>query len=343
MSRNLVSKRVSVADSPEAINDMFIGNKWSDGLPIIPPTLEAVEKMLDGTNRNSEDVVTSVPPSWREATVEKIAINAVMAGCRPHYLPIIITAVEAMCEKSFNLNGVQVTTHPVSVLLIINGPIVRKLNINSKSGAFGPGWQSNASIGRAIRLILMNIGGAFPGGLDMATQGQPSKYTFCIAENEDENPWTPLHVERGFDASVSTVTVCATENPHNINEHSAVAAEEILITISGTVATMGNNNIISQNGEPIIALGPEHAQTIAKEGFSKNDVRSFIYEKARIPRRSFHSRAIKQYFQNMNDESSIPIVKEKADIMIIVVGGPGKHSSFLPTFGDSRSLTKVIR
>lgn len=342
MSHKLISKRIQVADSYEVINNLFIEKKWSDGLPIIPPTLESVERMLNGTKRSSEDVVAVVPPIFGEATVEKIAINAVMAGCLPDYLPLIITAVEAMCEKPVNLRGVQVTTHPASLLLIVNGPVIKDLDINSKSGTFGPGWRSNATIGRAIRLILMNIGGAFPGQIAMSTQAQPSKYTFCIAENEEENPWEPLHVERGFEASASTVTVAATENPHNINEHSAVTAEEMLTTIAGTIATMGNNNIISQNGEPIIALGPEHAATLARDGLSKNDIRAFLHEKARVPRNRFHKRAIQQYYANLDEDSLIPMVKEKNDLMIVVVGGPGKHSSFLPTFGDSRSVTKAI-
>ena len=150
-----------VADSVEAVNNFFLEKGWSDGLPIIPPTKEAVEEMLAGTTRDPADVVTEVPPKWGVATVEKIAINAVMAGCLPGYLPLIITAVEAMCEESLNLFGVQNTTHPAGILLIVNGPIAKALNINSKSGAFGPGWRSNATIGRAIRLVQMNMGGPF--------------------------------------------------------------------------------------------------------------------------------------------------------------------------------------
>ena len=297
--------------------------------------------MAAGTNREPADVVAAIPPLWGEATVEKIAINAVMAGCLPEYMPLIITAVEAMCEEPFNLYGVQPTTHPVAPLLIVNGPVARKLNINSKSGAFGPCWRSNATIGRAIRLILLNIGGAFPGKMDMSTQGQPSKYTFCIAENEEENPWEPLHVERGFDASTSTVTVVDAENPHNINDHTAISAEEVLATIIGSITTMGSNNILVGRGNPILALGPEHAATIAKDGFSKNDVKAFIYEKARIPRREFSERAIKRYYANMDEDALIPVVARKEDLIVIVVGGPGKHSSFLPVFG-SQSVIKAI-
>ena len=338
----LTSNRIIVSNNYQTINQTFIEKQWSDGLPIVPPTIQAVENLLTGTKLSPEEIVASIPPNWSEASVEKIAINSVMAGCRPEYLPVIITAIQAMCEKPFNLFGVQATTHPTSPLLIINGPLGKKLEINSKTGCFGPGWQSNATIGRAIRLILMNIGGAFPGKTAMPTQAQPSRYTFCVAENEEDNPWQPLHVERGYDAATSTVTVCAPENPHNINERIALSGEEILHTIAGSIATMGTNNIQTQNGEPIIAFGPEHAQAIARDGFSKNDVRAFLFEKARIPRNRFHARAIKQYYSELAEEALIPITKNKEDIMILVLGGQGKHSSFMPTFGDSRSITKAI-
>ncbi len=341
MSQRLSSEKVQVDDSAEAINNLFFEKGWSDGLPVIPPTEEAVERMLAGINRDPADVVAAIPPWYGEATVEKIAINAVMAGCLPEYLPLITTAVAAMCEAPFKLYDVQPTTHPVAPLLIVNGPIAKKLNINSKSGAFGPGWRSNATIGRAIRLLLMNIGGAFPGKADMSTQGQPSKYSFCIAENEEANPWEPLHVERGFDASTSTVTVVAAENPHNINEHTAITAEEVLTSIIGSITVMGSNNFLRRQGNPVLALGPEHAATIAKGGFSKSDVRAFVYEKARIPRRKFYKGAIQQYYADLDEDALIPITAKKEDLIVIVVGGPGKHSSFLPVF-EVQSVTKAI-
>ncbi len=187
----------------------------------------------------------------------------------------------------------------------------------------------------------MNIGGAFPGKLDMSTQGQPSKYTFCIAENEEDSPWEPLHVERGFDASTSTVTVVGVENPHNINDHTAITAEEVLTTVVSTMTTMGNNNVLSQGGSPILALGPEHAATIAEGGFSKSDVKAYIHEKARMPRRNFYERAIQHYYPNLDDDALIPITPKKEDIIVIVVGGAGKHSSFLPG-RSSLSVTKAI-
>ncbi|MFC2002022.1 hypothetical protein ACFLUZ_05950 [Chloroflexota bacterium] len=342
MNKKLTSEKVQVADSAEAVMDLFLEKGWSDGLPVIPPTEEAVARMLAGTNRDPADIVASIPPRWAKATVEKIAVNAVMAGCLPEYLPLLITAVEAMCEEPLHLLGIQPTTHPGSVLLIVNGPIAKKLDINSKSGAFGPGWRSNATIGRAIRLILMNIGGAFPGKTDMSTQGQPCKYTFCIAENEDDTPWEPLHVERGFEAATSTVTVASAENPHNINDHFAINSEQLLSTIVSTMTNAGNNNVLVQHGQPILALGPEHAATLAKDGFSKSDFKAYIHEKARVPRKEFHERTIERYYSHLAEDALIPITPKKEDIIVIVVGGPGKHTSFLPTLGESYSVTKAI-
>jgi hypothetical protein len=333
MGERFSSEIVLVTDSPEALNQFFIERGWSDGLPIVPPTEEAVETMLAGVNGEPNDIVARIPPAWGQATLEKIAINAVMAGCLPEYMPLIVTAVKTMCEQPFKLQSLQPTTHPASPLVIVNGPIARKLNINSKAGAFGPGWRSNATIGRAIRLILMNIGGAFPGKLDMSTQGQPSKYTFCIAENEEESPWEPLHVEKGFDVSASVVTVAGVENPHNINDHTAVTAEEVLTTIVGSIATLGSNNVLAQRGNPVLALGPEHAATIAKGGFSKRDVKAYIHEKARIPRNRLYEGLVTRRFPDLGEDASIPVTLNQEDLIIIVVGGAGKHSSFLPSFG----------
>jgi hypothetical protein len=303
--------------------------------------VEAVETMLAGIKRDPSEVVATIPPCWGKATIEKIAINATMAGCLPEYMPVIVTTIEAMAVERFRLAEIQPTTHPVAPLLIVNGPVAKKLNINSKSGAFGPCWRANATIGRAIRLILLNIGGAFPGKLDMSTQGQPSKYTYCIAENEEDSPWEPLHVERGFDVATNTVTVAAVENPHNINDPVAITGEELLISISSAVTNTGSNNVLFQEGSPVIALCPEHAATIASGGFSKSDVRDYIYEKSRIPLNRFYPRAIQNYYSGWGENETVPITARKEDIIIIVVGGSGKHSAYLPAFIPP-SITKAI-
>ena len=341
MNHKFSSEKVTVADSIEAVNNLYIENGWSDGLPIIPPTEQAAEKMLSGTKRDPTEVLAKIPPSWSEATIEKIAINAVMAGCLPEYMPVIMTAVEAMCEEKFRLGEIQPTTHPVAPLIIVNGPIAKKLDINSKAGAFGPCWRANATIGRAIRLILLNIGGAYPGKLDLSTQGQPCKYTYCIAENEEDSPWEPLHVERGFPAATSTVTVVACENPHNINEHVGINGAEILTSICNAVMSTGTNNILFQAGTPVIALCPEHAAAIAAVGFSKQDVRDYIYENSKIFLKRFYTRQIETYFSGWDENALVPITRRKEDLIIIVVGGTGKHSSYLPAFLPP-SVTRAI-
>jgi len=339
----LTSQRFRVADSIEAVNRLYYGRGWTDGLPIVPPTEEAVERMLSSVDRDPQEIVAAIPPKCGQATVEKMAINAVMAGCLPEYLPVIIAALEAMNEDRFNLFGVQVTTHPCAPLVIVNGPIRKKLDLNCGYGVFGPAWRANATIGRAIRLVLMNIGGAVPGPLDKATHGHPGKYSFCIAENEEENPWQPLHVERGFSPGDSTVTVTAVEAPHNINDHASITGMGTLKTCAGTLAAVGSNNAFFIGGEPLLILGPEHAATIARDGFSKNDVKAFLFENARIPVSAFSEENIRQRYSDVAPDSRIPIAKRKEDIMVLVAGGAGKHSCCLLTLGSpSLSVTRSI-
>jgi hypothetical protein len=198
---------VEAEEDLEQINRDYYMRGWTDGLPIIPPTEARVQRMLDGTRRDPQTLLGRIPPRWGDVTVEKVAINALMAGCLPDYMPVLLTAVEAMLEPEFNLYGIQATTHPVAPLLILNGPVVRDLDVNNSYNAYGPGWRSNATMGRAIRLLLLNVGGGLPGQGDRSTQGSPAKFSYCIAENEARNPWTPLHVDRGFASTVSTVTV----------------------------------------------------------------------------------------------------------------------------------------
>jgi hypothetical protein len=328
-------------DSFAELNELYYERGWTDGLPIMPPTEAAVAAMLRGTDRAPDEVVGVLPPRQGEATVERIAINAVMAGCLPEYLPVVIAAVEAVADPAFNLDGVQATTHPVAPLIVVNGPLAKRLQINSGYNCFGQGFRANATIGRALRLILMNVGGGIPGSGDRATQGSPAKYTYCIAENEDANPWEPLHVERGHGRDVSTVTVFGCEGPHNIQEHYSNSGEGILLTIAGAMGQAGSNNIL-RHGYPLLTLGPEHAATIAGDGFSKADVKRFIWERARYP----IDRLSPEYAAELrpfNGDDMARIAEQPDDITVIVAGGSGKHSSWQPTFGGfTRSVTRVI-
>jgi len=338
----LVSQRIEVADDFEAVQRLYLERGWSDGLPVMPPTPERVEAMLAATDLGSQHVVAEIPPNWGAATVEKLAVNAVMAGCLPEYLPVLIAAVEAMSDAAFNLYGIQATTHPCAPLLIVNGPIRDALGLNRSSGAFGPGWRANATIGRAVRLALLNVGGAYPGVGDMSTQGAPSKYGYCVAENEEERPWEPLHVERGFLPEQSTVTVLAGEPPHNINDREGRSAADLLTTVAGAIAVTGANNAYS-GGETLLALSPEHAAAIAKDGFGKRDVKEWLHQRARVPLERYNPETIMVRFHPVPD-GPVPIVSTPDDLAIIVLGGPGKHSSWIPTFGGTtRSVTREIR
>ena len=325
-----VSPRVEVADEYEAVQGLFLAKGWGDGLPVVPPTPARVEAMLAAGEAEGRDDFgvaekLEIPPNWGEATPEKMAINAVMAGCRPEHFPVVVAAVRAITDPAFNLYAIQATTHPCAPLVIVNGPIREKLGMNSGSGAYGPGWRSNAVIGRAVRLILLNVGGAYPGSGDMSTQGAPSKYGYCVAENEEGNPWEPLHVERGFSPEQSAVTVVAGEPPHNINDHTGSSAEDILTIVAGAMAVTGANNAYT-GGETLLALGPEHAATIALDGLSKDDVRDWLNERAQVPLERYTEETMLERFGRV-PEGPVPMVGSREDLAIIVLGGPGKHPS----------------
>jgi hypothetical protein len=345
---NLVSEMIKVEDDVDLVNELFYGRGWTDGLPIIPPTEERVLRMLSSVGRDPQETVALLPPLNAAATVEKIAVNAVMAGCLPDYLPVLIAAVEAIVDEKFHLLAIQTTTHPCAPLVVVNGPIAKKIGMNSSKSAFGPGGRANATIGRALRLVMVNVGGGIPGKIDKSTQGQPAKYTYCVAENEEESPWQPLHVERGFSLEESTVTVFAAEGPHNINDHESITGRGILMTAAATMATAGNNNLGAYDGEPILVLAPEHAATIARDGFSKEDVKDFIFEHARLPLKMLSEEQIRarrsspQRYGEFTESEFIPVSKREY-IVVMVVGGEGKHSCFVPTFGLSYSATKRIR
>lgn len=343
---DVTADRVRLTDDIVSVNDYFYDQGLSDGLPIVPPTPERVLAMLQFCDRDADEVLGSMPPGYTEASVQRLAVNAVMAGCQPEFFPVVLTAVEAMLAEEFNLLGVQATTHSVSPLVIVNGPIARELTINGGAGLFGPGWRANATIGRAIRLILLNIGGAYPGSTDKSTFGSPAKYSYCIAENEAETPWGPWHVDNGFAPEDSTVTVLGCESPHNINDHGARSAEELMVTVASTVATAGCNDIYL-TGNPIIMFSPEHAATVANDGWDKARVRQYLYDNARVPMSEFNVSNIKRFgpirpkfFANPDQHDSVPLVDEPSGFTILVAGGPGKHSSFIPTFGET---TRVIR
>lgn len=336
---------IDLSDDLDVLHAELEDLGWTDGLPVIPPTPERVRAMLDAVPDPPDRVLAELPPVWGEATVEKIAINAVMAGCRPSYLPVLIAAVEGMAEPRFNLYGIQDTTNPVTPAVIVNGPIRTELEMNAGTNAFGPGNRANATIGRAVRLILLNIGGAEPGRLDRSTQGQPAKYTFCAPEHEERNPWEPFHVEHGFNSSSSAATVLGVQGYHNIIDLTATTGEELLEMLAAGMAAHGTNNV-THGGETALVLSPEHADLISRDGFTKDEIRRYLFERARVditslPRAFVDLMATRR--PRWVDMGNLPITDEPEEINLFVIGGPGIHAAFLPMFGSTRAVTEEIR
>lgn len=341
--------RFDLADDYDAINRLYRERRWSDGLPIVPPTVERVERMLVATKRDRYEVVAQVAPGYGAATVERIAINAVMAGCDPEYLPVLIAATEAVADPEFNLQAIQATTNPVAVWLVVNGPIASRLGINATYNCIGEGAWANATLGRALRLILRNVGGALPGDMDRATQGQPGKFTFCCAENEADSPWTPLHVERGYAPDVSTVTVVGAEGTMNMNTHSK-QADELLRIIAETMIHPPSNEYC-HGGEPWLMIGPEHADILQAGGYDKAAVKAKLWELTKMPAgrmsvkdllRVRESRGA-EYGGKITDDTLLTIAQTPEDIMLMVAGGPGTHSVYVPCFGNSKAITREVR
>jgi hypothetical protein len=318
----------------------FAAREWCDGLPVIAPTEARVSEMLGG--RDGARSLGAMPPLWRQATLEKLAVNAVMAGCEPAYFPLVVAAVEAMLDPSFNCYGVQATTHPVAPLVIVHGPRARAIGVHGGSGCLGPGFRANATIGRAIRLIMLNVGGAWPGRHDMATQGSPSKFSYCLAENVEASPWGPWRED-------DSVTVFGGEPPHNVNDHVSTTASGILTTVAKTAVAPGSNVgwILSQS-QLLVVLGPEHAATIAGDGLSRADVQRFVYEHARLPLSTLKLGGMwgmhdwPAWMHAVRDEHALmPAVAAPDDILVIVAGGHGKHSAVIPNCAFSRAVTRA--
>lgn len=346
-SSSAAAARFEAPDDLEAINRLYREKRWGDGLPVIPPTVERVERMLGGTRRGRDEVVARIAPGFGAATVERIAINAVLAGCDPEALPILIAATEAVVAPEFNLQGIQATTNPVAVWLIINGPAAKSLDVNGTFNCLGQGTWSNATIGRALRLVLQNIGGALPGEMDRATQGQPGKYSFCCAENEEASPWEPLHVERGHARGASTVTVVGAEGNLNMNTHTKDAGE--LVRAFAETIQHPPCNDYCHGGEPWIVIGPEHAEIFHRAGLSKAELKRELWEHSKMPAARMTDRDILRVRDSRGAElgeirpdTLLPVSHRPEDIYLIVAGGPGTHSTYIPSFGNTQSVTRAI-
>jgi hypothetical protein len=295
----------------------------TDGLPVVPPSRGRVDAMLAATGRAATELVAEVPPNFGRATVEKLAVNAVMAGCRPEYFPVVLAVVEAACDPAFNLHGQSGTTNAASPLIILNGPVRGRLGVNCAAGVFGPGFRANATIGRALRLVMINLGGTRAGQISMSTMGHPGRYTYCIGEHEEVSPWEPLHVERGFAASDSTVTLFSGESPFMVNDHLSRSASQL-------------------------------AGTFAAEGWSKAQLRAFLHETVRRPAGELvagpdgaETGRLKNLLDGRTPAERIPKFPSPEEIVVVVAGGTaGRFSAVVPGWmgGEmgSRPVTRRI-
>jgi hypothetical protein len=345
MTTTFASKRHVLTDLGQAM-DFCYERGWTDGLPVVPPTEAAVQRMLDAVGLAPDAQLAFITNRQVAVTAEKVAINAVMAGCLPEYMPVVVAAVEAIAEPQWGYHGPATSTGGAGPLLIVNGPIARRLEINCEDNLFGPGWRANATIGRAIRLIMRNVIGTLPGLLDRGTLGHPGKYSYVIAENEAESPWMPLHAQRGFKPEQSTVTVLAAEAPRQWYNQLSSTPEGVLRTVCDD---MRHHN--STNGQPqyVLVLAGEHMRTIANGGWSKADIQKFVFENtqnsvAHIKRMERLAGAV-----TPQDETTMrPLLAQPDDVLVVAAGGrAGAFSSYIPGWAggrrSSQAVTKLIQ
>ena len=302
-----------MSDADDAFEVLY-ARGVTDGLPVVPPTRERVRAAVEASGRAPDELIALVAPRHGRATVERIAINAVLAGCRADYLPTVIAGVQAICDPAFALEGVSGTTDAVAPLLILNGPVRQELDVNCGASVFGAGWRANATIGRAVRLVWANVGGAAAGEISMSTFGQTGRYTYCIGEREEASPWQPLHVEHGFAAGDSTVAALAAEPPQVVVDARNRAGREILATIARSgeaIASHAQGDL----GDTLLVIGPEHAQSLAADGWSKAGVRDFVWEHARAE----------------VSGARVPKFRDPANVKVVVAGGTaGRFSAWIP-------------
>jgi hypothetical protein len=319
-----------------------------DGLPLVPPTRERVQAMLAANGYLPGEAFAMLPPGFESATAQDIAICAVLAGCKPEYMPVLVAAVEALSDMSFNLVGIGTTTGSAAPIYIVNGPIVERIGLNGKGNALGSGHRANATIGRAMTLILQNIGGAKPGEVDMATLGQPAKYACCFAENVDESPWEPLHVERGFQREQSVVTAVGISGTVEVNDSDSQSALDMAQTFAQSMLIAGNSGGagLMGGGEPLCVLPPEWATIFHRDGLTKQQAKTAIWERATLPVDKLPPRLREHRMAASTDpKSSFIRVADKADdLMIVVAGGVGRKAAYLPTWGGTtRAVSREVK
>jgi hypothetical protein len=306
--------------------------------------------MLAASSRDPLEVLGIMPPAQGMTTVQAVAVNAVLAGAEPAHFPVIVAAVRALLDERFNLYGVQATTQAVTPALMVNGPIVQELGFNGGHNCFGPGSRANAVVGRAVRLCLLNIGGAIPGETDMSTHGQPGKYGFCFAENEAASPWDPFHVEHGLAPGTSAVTAFQVGSVNSMLDFGSKVADQLLLMLADLLSANHSNNMQVGGGDLLVVFCPEHAGILARENVTKDQVKRFLHQNARKPASRFPEGVLgcirdwrREELPLIGPETPIPVTTTWQEINVAVAGGQaGSHSVFLPGFGDGGFVTVEV-
>ena len=333
------------AQDPRELIEAYYEAGWTDGLPVVPPTDASVEATLAAGGLRGDEVIGEIPGRNTVVVADKVAINAVMAGCMPEYLPVVVAALKGLCHPDFAYHGPASSTGGSAMVLIVNGPVARALRINSGNNAFGQGHRPNATIGRAVRLVMMNAMNTRPGLLDRATLGHPGKYSFCFAEHEDDHPWEPLHVSRGLRPHDSAVTVYASNSLSQVYNQLAAEPEPLLRCFADALCNLGSPNVKGFN-QSLVVLAGEHAEVLRASGWSRRRVQDFLVEHARRPVADLKRAGRLPGAVESADETTWRHVFERADDLLIVCAGgrAGSWSACLPGWGNkwTRAVTTRI-
>lgn len=336
----------------EKAQEAMLASGWGDGLPLVPPTAERVERMLGAAAARAGETICELAPLFAPVTWQDVAVNAVMAGCTPDCLGVVAAAVDALSAGEFNLIGISTTTGSAATMVIVNGPVAGRIGMNAGANALGPGNRPNATIGRAVRLVLQNVGGARVGEIDMATLGQPAKYTFCLAENEAQSPWEPLHVERGFAPDASVATVVGTSGIVEVVDSTSRTPGELAQTFAQSMliaGTVGGAGLLG-GGEPLVVLPPELADFLHQAGCSKAQFKREIWERAVMGQDKL-SPAVREHLTGrlggpggLAPDAPLRVAQSADEIMIVVAGGVGVKAAYVPTWGGStRAVSRSVR
>ena len=337
MTTALVSAILEVDDAFEA-NELYQRNGWTDGLPIVPPTEERVRRFVDAMGLRPVDEIGTEPVRRRRITAEKVAIAAVMAGCLPEYMPVVAAIVRAMCKPEFAMHGCTASTGGSAPMICVNGPIRRAIGMNSTHNIFANACRANATIGRTVRLMLINVLGAIPGQLDRSTLGHPGKFTFCIAEDEEDSPWVPLAVERGVPAGTSAITVLAVESPHQIMNEWTHDPKELLDTYAHTV----KSNMLTYSiweGNYFMVIAKQNRDVFAAAGWTKQNIREYMFERCQVARKDWRVAGKSAVAGRKDEDRLYRAFRSPDDLLVVAAGGPaGGFGAIAPPWYGKNSL-----